>query len=153
MRPIALSGAVLCAAALYAPGALAQQTPPSPVALRRVSVVPSQGTSAVRAILSRALSAFQTCAEAAWRVAPVAGTLNVTFQTGPNGEVATARAGRSGLTPPAPPLNQCIVGVVRRLMFPGSVQGVLDVTFTLQLTPPAGGTPPATPPAPPPAPH
>lgn len=147
MRPLALAGAVVFAAALYAPGALAQQTPPSsPVALRRVSVVPSQGTSAVRAILTRALPAFQTCAEAAWRVAPVAGTLNVTFQTGPNGEVATARAGRSGLTPPAPPLNQCIVSVVRRLMFPGSVQGVLDVTFTLQLTPPAGGTPPATPP-------
>jgi hypothetical protein len=44
-------------------------------------------------------------------------------------------------------LRRCVQGIVERLMFPGSVQGVLDVNFGLRLTPPAGGAAP-----PPPAP-
>ena len=149
MRKHRLSAALAGALVTHAAGALAQQPPAvPPVALRRVSAVPSQATSTVRSILTRAVPAFQTCAEAAWRTAPIAGTVSVSFRTGPNGDVATARGGRSGLTPPAPPLVQCIVGIVRRMMFPGSVQGVLDVSFTLQLTPPGGA---ATPPPPAPA--
>ncbi len=146
-----LSGPSSVAAAVFAlSSAAAAQTPPAPppVTMSSPRVVPQQGTDVVRQVLRRAMAGFEGCAAATWQTDPtVTGNLTVTLRTGPNGEVALSRLSRSG--PGANTgLRRCVLGVVDRLMFPGSIQGVLDVNFTLRFTPPAGAGP-ATPPAPP----
>jgi len=114
-------------------------------------VVPQQGTDIVRGILRRAMPGFERCAGGIWQTEPgVAGGLAITLRTGPNGEVAMARLSRGGAGANAG-LRRCVQGIVDRLMFPGSVQGVLDINFSLTFTPPAGAAappPPAAPPAP-----
>jgi hypothetical protein len=147
MKHLGMSFAFAAATSALCAVAGAQPAPPPPVAMSSPRVVPQQGTDVVRQILRRAMPGFEACAAATWQADPtVTGALSVTFRTGPNGEVAMTRVGRGGAGANTN-LRRCVQGIVERLMFPGSVQGVLDVNFGLRLTPPAGGAAP-----PPPAP-
>jgi hypothetical protein len=130
---------------LFAAGLLATmapaaaQTPPSitPVSFTNFRVVPSPATEIVRRVFSRARPGFAACAPAS-----VYGTVSLRMATDANGQVASATARRTTFSGEQSAVTSCVLGVARRLRFPGSVQGTLDIEVNVVLgTADAGAAP------------
>lgn len=121
--------------ALGAAAPAAAQTPPAIVAsFNGWRVVPSPATSIVNGVFARHRAAFAACDRPG-----VAGTVSLRMATDANGQVSTATVRSSTFAAPNTAVTACVLGVARRLMFPGSVQGTLDIEVVVSLSPPDAG--------------
>ncbi len=116
------------------------QTPPTrpAVAFSSWRVVPSPALNIVRGIFARSAGAFAACNPTGQY-----GTVSLRMATDANGQVASSTSRGTSFVAPNAAIASCVVGVSRRLRFPGSVQGTLDIEVTVVL-----GTPDASAPAP-----
>lgn len=135
--PLAL---VFSLGALSALSPVAAQTPPArpPVAFSAWRVVPSPALAIVRGVFARNAGRFVAC-----NPNNLYGTVSLRMATDANGQVASATSRGTSFVAPNGAIAGCVVAAARRLTFPGSVQGTLDIEVTVTL-----GTPDASAPAP-----
>lgn len=124
-------------AALGALAPAAAQTPPPPaVSFNALRVVPSPAAAIVRGVLLRNLARFAACNPAS---AP--GSVSLRLATDANGQIASATSRGSTFAAPNAAVTGCVVAAARRLRFPGSVQGTLDIEVVVAFPTPDAGAP------------
>lgn len=133
-------------ALVFAVGALstlspaAAQTPPArpAVAFSGWRVVPSPGLNIVRGVFARNVGRFAACNPTGQY-----GTVSLRMATDANGQVASSTSRGTSFVAPNAGIASCVVAASRRLSFPGSVQGTLDIEVTVTLGTPDAGAPAA----------
>lgn len=135
---------VFAVGALSTLSPVAAQTPPArpPVAFSSWRVVPSPALNIVRGIFARNIGRFAACNPTGQY-----GTVSLRMATDANGQVASSTSRGTSFVAPNAGIAACVVAASRRLNFPGSVQGTLDIEVTVTLgTPPDASAPaPAAP--------
>jgi hypothetical protein len=128
---------VFAVAALGALTPAAAQTPPPPaLSFNSLRVVPSPAAAIVRGVLLRNLARFAACNPPS---AP--GTVSLRLATDANGQIASATSRGSTFAAPNAAVTGCVVAAARRLRFPGSVQGTLDIEVVVAFPTPDAGAP------------
>jgi hypothetical protein len=124
-------------AALGAMAPAAAQTPPAPaLSFNTLRVVPSPAANIVRGVLMRDLSHFAACNPTA-----VPGSVSLRLATDANGQIASATSRGSTFAAPNAAVTGCVVAAARRMRFPGSVQGTLDIEVVVAFPTPDAGAP------------
>jgi len=131
---------VFALGALSALSPAVAQTPPTRplVAFSSWRVVPSPALNIVRGVFARSAGRFAACNPTGQY-----GTVSLRMATDANGQVASSTSRGSSFVAPNAGIATCVVAASRRLRFPGSVQGTLDIEVTVVL-----GSPDASAPAP-----